>query len=544
MTQHKILIADDEPNILISLEYLMQREGFDGVCWRVTARKPWTPSCAGIRPRLVLLDVMMPRQDRPGGLRRRCVPIEALAALQGTVPRLRILMLMLQRQGPRHRRGQGPGPGCRRLHHQAVLHPRPWWPRCGRCWPAPPRPSRDSHDSHDGRADTAARASARAGTGAAGGAGPVHAGRRAPWCGPRSHPPTRPHWPRRWRRTGRRWWWWPWWWRWPPPPWPQPLLRRWAAGAAAAAGRRGAAAARPAAGNHHHPCWPPPAAVPRCRAWPPASPAWRASVTGCRPGIDAAVARASHGVAQERNRLAALMSELSQSVVVCNLDGRVLLYNQRARQQMQGLAQGPQDAPLPDSGAALIGLGRSIHSVLDRALVAHALAGVPAAPAAWRSPAQAPSSSPPPAVASCCGCSWRRCGRWPMGWRMGRPTALPTGAVDGAPARPRRPGAGPVMCLCWTTSPAAMRRMPRTQLLRDQQQQGQGQGQKAVAHGRAEHSAGARRCAVCTSPPPEGTPVTTPRCIPRRHLPPGDGDRRPGPPPSLHTDAPPARSHR
>ena len=26
---HKILIVDDEPNILLSLEYLMQREGFD-----------------------------------------------------------------------------------------------------------------------------------------------------------------------------------------------------------------------------------------------------------------------------------------------------------------------------------------------------------------------------------------------------------------------------------------------------------------------------------------------------------------------------------
>ncbi|MES2718692.1 MAG: 3'-5' exonuclease [Pseudomonadota bacterium] len=88
--------------------------------------------------------------------------------------------------------------------------------------------------------------------------------------------------------------------------------------------------------------------------------------------IDAAVARASQGVAQERNRLAALMSELSQSVVVCNLDGRVLLYNQRARQQMLALGDGPQ----PAGGAELIGLGRSIHSVLDRALVAHALAAV------------------------------------------------------------------------------------------------------------------------------------------------------------------------
>lgn len=83
--------------------------------------------------------------------------------------------------------------------------------------------------------------------------------------------------------------------------------------------------------------------------------------------IDAAVAQASQGIAQERNRLAALMNELSQSVVVCNLDGRVLLYNPRARLQMQALA---------GEGGGLIGLGRSIHGVLDRALVTHALEAV------------------------------------------------------------------------------------------------------------------------------------------------------------------------
>ena len=42
------------------------------------------------------------------------------------------------------------------------------------------------------------------------------------------------------------------------------------------------------------------------------------------------VAVASARIEQERNRLAALMSELTQSVVVCNLDGRILLYNNRA----------------------------------------------------------------------------------------------------------------------------------------------------------------------------------------------------------------------
>jgi PAS domain-containing protein len=46
-------------------------------------------------------------------------------------------------------------------------------------------------------------------------------------------------------------------------------------------------------------------------------------------------------VEEEKNRLAALMSELALGVVVCNLDGRILLYNSRARLQFKALAQGP-----------------------------------------------------------------------------------------------------------------------------------------------------------------------------------------------------------
>lgn len=84
------------------------------------------------------------------------------------------------------------------------------------------------------------------------------------------------------------------------------------------------------------------------------------------------VADASRGVEQERNRLAALMSELTQSVVVCNLDGRILLYNNRARLQFRALSEG---AALM-GGAELIGLGRSIYKVFDRKLVAHALDSV------------------------------------------------------------------------------------------------------------------------------------------------------------------------
>ena len=86
--------------------------------------------------------------------------------------------------------------------------------------------------------------------------------------------------------------------------------------------------------------------------------------------MDARVAAVSREIDQERSRLAALMAELGQSVVVCNLDGRILLYNRRARLQFRALS----DAVA--GGAELIGLGRSIYAVFDRKLVAHALEGV------------------------------------------------------------------------------------------------------------------------------------------------------------------------
>ncbi len=57
---HKVLIADDEPNILISLEYLMKREGY-----AVTVARDGQEALDAIlreRPHLVLLDVMMPKK--------------------------------------------------------------------------------------------------------------------------------------------------------------------------------------------------------------------------------------------------------------------------------------------------------------------------------------------------------------------------------------------------------------------------------------------------------------------------------------------------
>ena len=81
------------------------------------------------------------------------------------------------------------------------------------------------------------------------------------------------------------------------------------------------------------------------------------------------VEEASGKVALERDQLGTLMAELNQSVIVCNPDGRILLYNGRARALFRRLSRAPDSA----GGAELIGLGRSIHAVIDKALIAHAL---------------------------------------------------------------------------------------------------------------------------------------------------------------------------
>ncbi len=84
--------------------------------------------------------------------------------------------------------------------------------------------------------------------------------------------------------------------------------------------------------------------------------------------VETQVLKAKANVEEEKNRLAALMSELAQAVVVCNLDGRILLYNNRARFMFESLAKGPTSV----SSGALIGLGRSISSILETSQVDYA----------------------------------------------------------------------------------------------------------------------------------------------------------------------------
>jgi two-component system, OmpR family, alkaline phosphatase synthesis response regulator PhoP len=56
-----ILIADDDPNIVISLEFLMKREGFRVVV--ATDGETALKAMSDKQPDLILLDIMMPGKD-------------------------------------------------------------------------------------------------------------------------------------------------------------------------------------------------------------------------------------------------------------------------------------------------------------------------------------------------------------------------------------------------------------------------------------------------------------------------------------------------
>ena len=57
----KILIVDDEPNIVISLEFLMKKEGFDVAV--ASDGEAALEQVARFGPELILLDVMMPKKS-------------------------------------------------------------------------------------------------------------------------------------------------------------------------------------------------------------------------------------------------------------------------------------------------------------------------------------------------------------------------------------------------------------------------------------------------------------------------------------------------
>ncbi len=93
--------------------------------------------------------------------------------------------------------------------------------------------------------------------------------------------------------------------------------------------------------------------------------------------VEEKINRARAESEQEKNTLAAIMAELPQGVLICNTEGRILLFNNRARQLLIETSV-PSEVNQKENGQSdestrYIGLGRSIFGLVDRNLIEHAL---------------------------------------------------------------------------------------------------------------------------------------------------------------------------
>jgi len=80
---HRILIVDDEPNIVFAMELLMKKEGYE--VHAVDEGEKVFPAIREFRPDLILLDIMLPKIDGY----EVCQRIRADAALKD----IRIIMI-------------------------------------------------------------------------------------------------------------------------------------------------------------------------------------------------------------------------------------------------------------------------------------------------------------------------------------------------------------------------------------------------------------------------------------------------------------------
>jgi DNA polymerase-3 subunit epsilon len=71
---------------------------------------------------------------------------------------------------------------------------------------------------------------------------------------------------------------------------------------------------------------------------------------------------------EEKSILAAIMSELPEGVIVCNPEGQILLYNNRAKLLLSVTGNDSVDKPV-----RYIGLGRSIYEVFNENLIRHTI---------------------------------------------------------------------------------------------------------------------------------------------------------------------------
>jgi len=100
---------------------------------------------------------------------------------------------------------------------------------------------------------------------------------------------------------------------------------------------------------------------------------WADDVKKMRVGLAARITQARAASDAEKNILAEFLSELPQGMMVCNLEGRILLYNKQARRLLGDPAALSAADGRTSSARSYVGIGRSVFTVLENAPIAHAL---------------------------------------------------------------------------------------------------------------------------------------------------------------------------
>jgi len=94
--------------------------------------------------------------------------------------------------------------------------------------------------------------------------------------------------------------------------------------------------------------------------------------------IDTAMA----DLAREKNILAAMMAELPEAIMICNNEGRIILYNTQAKRffneqvvshNLLSRSHGDKDIPVDFEEKRFLGIGRSIFELVDQNVIQHAL---------------------------------------------------------------------------------------------------------------------------------------------------------------------------
>lgn len=101
---------------------------------------------------------------------------------------------------------------------------------------------------------------------------------------------------------------------------------------------------------------------------------WAEHFEELKNNIEKRVRQAKSEAEEEKNILAAIMAELPEGVLICNREGQILLYNNRAKRFLIGDKDDSfQKALGGNESGRFIGLGRSVFSIIDKNLIVHAV---------------------------------------------------------------------------------------------------------------------------------------------------------------------------